>query len=211
MSRIVREVDWGALSERLKERCDFDADFTSIIIELLKEEPEATEVVSALKSLLAAELRDRPSSVPAVMKAVLSELDAGIAFKEKENAEAAERKAAEAAAAAAPLECAMSSRVAATFAEDPRERKEALGKLCPCRVKASVNEYWARIFAMTKDADPKVRYQALHNMCDGSPRDMEAEVIEMIQSMQHDEDTFIRRQVSRVLVQYRKTGKWNVL
>jgi hypothetical protein len=70
---------------------------------------------------------------------------------------------------------------------------------------------WTRIKEMAKDEDPSVRYQVLHNLCDGSPHNLESEVIPILESMWNDPDKKIRRQVRRVLNSYRRTGKWNVM
>ena|SRR3990167_3734348 len=101
--------------------------------------------------------------------------------------------------------------VAATDCEDARLRKRALQQLCPCRVKRDVDVFWDRIFEMTKDPDAAVRYQALHNLCDGSPKNLEFRVIETVQEMQSDPCNKIRSAVSKILLSYRKHGKWNIL
>jgi hypothetical protein len=75
------------------------------------------------------------------------------------------------------------------------ERKKALRELCPCHVKHNVKEFWDRIIEMTKDEDrtysqynvsyflsANVRYQVLHNLCDGSPLAKEDEIIAAIES-----------------------------
>jgi len=98
-----------------------------------------------------------------------------------------------------------------TFNEDVRCRRKALQDICPCRVKAKVEEFWTRIIELSEDEDPLVRYQALHNLCDGSPVELEGRVIEVATRMTHDSDNKVRRAANRVLTIYRKTGKWNVL
>jgi len=64
---------------------------------------------------------------------------------------------------------------------------------------------------MIDDPDPVVRYQVLHNLCDGSPKIREEEVIKALESMHNDTDPYIRRRVHQVLSNYRRTGKWNIL
>jgi len=98
-----------------------------------------------------------------------------------------------------------------TFSENPITRKAALRDLCPCHVKHDVEQFWKRIMEMTKDPDPNVRYQVLHNLCDGSPLAREEEIIAAIEGMHNDEDKYIRRRVHQVLSNYRRTGKWNIL
>jgi len=72
--------------------------------------------------------------------------------------------------------------ISLTFAEDPTERKKALRDLCPCHVKHDVKEFWDRILAMIDDpVVAVVRYQVLHNLCDGSPKTREEEVIKALE------------------------------
>lgn len=101
--------------------------------------------------------------------------------------------------------------IQATSDVKPYERKIALRKLCPCRVKKDIDVFWDRVFEMIHDPEPDVRYQALHNICDGSPAYLEDRVIEAVQSLQGDQSNKVRRVVSKVLLHYRKTGKWNIL
>ncbi|PRP75323.1 hypothetical protein PROFUN_05634 [Planoprotostelium fungivorum] len=83
--------------------------------------------------------------------------------------------------------------VEATRSEDPLARKAALRDLCPCQVLRNVPEFWDRIIAMAHDPDARVRYQVLHNLCDGSPKERENDVIKTIENMHDDEDKVIRR------------------
>ncbi|EGG22138.1 hypothetical protein DFA_04256 [Cavenderia fasciculata] len=64
---------------------------------------------------------------------------------------------------------------------------------------------------MSHDEDPKVRYQVLHNCCDGSPSWRENDVIHTIESMHNDSDPKIRRTVHKILTNYSRTGAWNIL
>jgi hypothetical protein len=89
----------------------------------------------------------------------------------------------------------------------PQTRKLYLRELCPCHVKRDVEIVWDRILEMTnvrrralltssicddelslfaphthththtQDPDPAVRYQVMHNLCDGSPATRELDVI----------------------------------
>ncbi|KNC46154.1 uncharacterized protein AMSG_00272 [Thecamonas trahens ATCC 50062] len=98
-----------------------------------------------------------------------------------------------------------------TRAVDARERRLALRELCPCHVKKDIDVFWKRIMAMVNDPDPDVRYQVLHNLCDGSPLRLEADVIAAIEILHNDADKRVARAARRVLVEYRKTGDWNVM
>jgi hypothetical protein len=94
---------------------------------------------------------------------------------------------------------------------DPRRRRLALKDLCPCHIKADVPEFWDRICTMTQDSDAGVRYQALHNLCDGSPRWREEAVIAAVSNLVGDPDREVRRTSHRILAMYRKTGRWNFM
>ena len=101
--------------------------------------------------------------------------------------------------------------LAGTHDSNPQMRKRALKAMCPCKVQKEIDQIWERVFEMVKDPDPVVRYQVLHTLCDGSPREREEEVIAALESLWNDEDDKIRRAVRRALNEYRRTGKWNIL
>jgi len=101
--------------------------------------------------------------------------------------------------------------LANTRSEDPKVRKLYLRELCPCHVKRDVDVVWDRIIDMVDDPSPDVRYQVMHNLCDGSPASRESEVVAALEKMHNDPDKKVRRRVHNVLTHYRKTGKWNIL
>lgn len=101
--------------------------------------------------------------------------------------------------------------LAATHDSNPQMRKRALKSMCPCKVLKEIDMIWERVFEMVKDPDPVVRYQVLHTLCDGSPREREEQVIAALESLWNDEDDKIRRAVRRALNEYRRTGNWNIL
>jgi hypothetical protein len=94
---------------------------------------------------------------------------------------------------------------------DARKRLAALRTFCPCKVKKEVDQLWERVLEMTSDPDDGVRYQVVHTLCDGSPREREEQIIDALRSMRNDKCPKIRRAVRRALVSYDKTGKWNIL
>ena len=98
-----------------------------------------------------------------------------------------------------------------THHPDPRVRRDAVHELCPCRLKANHQAVWDRLIAMAGDEDAKVRGQVLHTLADGSPRERERDVVATIEGMQDDPDLSLRRRVRKLLAQYRRTGKINVL
>lgn len=97
-----------------------------------------------------------------------------------------------------------------TKSSNPKHRRAALLQLCPCRVRNNVPEIWDRIIAMSADDDPGVRSIVLHNVCDGSPRNRESEIVTLVESLANDPVHKIRRRARRALATYRRTGIINV-
>lgn len=95
--------------------------------------------------------------------------------------------------------------------ESPLIRQKAAQQMCPCRVGKDFEEFWQRIFELAEDEESEVRYQILHNMCDGSPEGYEENVAECLEIFNRDPDKDIRRKAHKVLASYLRTGKWNVL
>lgn len=95
--------------------------------------------------------------------------------------------------------------------EDPLVRQRATQQMCPCRVGKDFEEFWTRTFELATDEDPTVRYQIMHNMCDGSPEGYEEKVAECLEIFNRDPDKEIRRKAHKVLGTYLRTGKWNIL
>lgn len=98
-----------------------------------------------------------------------------------------------------------------THDPNPLKRKQALKDLCPCHVRADIPALWDRIFELLHDEEGIVRDQALHALGDGSPRHLEARIIEAVESMYNDPHPDVKKKARRMLNAYRKTGKWNVL
>ena len=98
-----------------------------------------------------------------------------------------------------------------TYDPDPKVRKLAVHHLCPCGVKRNIPAVWERLLAMIGDVDAGVRGQVLHNLCDGSPRTYQAQVLRAIESLHDDPDPGLRRRARKFLAQYRRSGRINVL
>ena len=129
--------------------------------------------------------------------------------------------------------CEIDQFLEATRVEDPIERAKALRNICPCSVKKNIPRVWDRIFELANDPHPEVRYNALHDLLDGSPNEMEDRVLQKVKEMQLDEDKRIKvkkkqnfllsfqiliffffgkqKACNKVLHIYSRTGKWNVL
>mmetsp|Transcript_33039 Transcript_33039/g.29279 ORF Transcript_33039/g.29279 Transcript_33039/m.29279 type:complete len:106 (-) Transcript_33039:52-369(-) len=101
--------------------------------------------------------------------------------------------------------------IALTAAKDPKIRLKATQEMCPCHVKADREEFWNRIIELATDSDEKIRYQVLHNLCDGSPPHLESRIVETLEIFNRDPNKKIRRAVHKVLGSYLHTGEWNVM
>ena len=66
---------------------------------------------------------------------------------------------------------------------------------------------------MAEDEDERVRYQVLHNMCDGSPPGLEDRVIETLEIFNRDKCEKVRRKAHQVIASYDHTadGKYNIM
>ncbi|KAK5575474.1 hypothetical protein RB653_006607 [Dictyostelium firmibasis] len=92
-----------------------------------------------------------------------------------------------------------------TYSDDSRTRLATLRTMCPCKVKADIDQFYDRIIEMSKDSDRNIRYQAMHNLCDGSPAWREEAVIQTLESMHNDSDPKIRRRIHNILTHYKHT------
>jgi hypothetical protein len=61
------------------------------------------------------------------------------------------------------------------------------------------------------DESAVVRQQVLHTLCDGSPACREEQVIEAVERLARDADPKVRKQARRVINEYRRSGRWNIL
>ena len=98
-----------------------------------------------------------------------------------------------------------------TRVPDAKVRLEAIKQMCPCHVKGDIPEFWERLFELADDKDIKIRYQVMHNLCDGSPGHYEDKIIECIEKFNRDPDSTIRRKASKIMACYSHTGKWNIM
>jgi len=98
-----------------------------------------------------------------------------------------------------------------TRSPDPQIRLTAVKQICPCKTKSDIDEFWDRMIQLTKDEDWRVREQVLHNLCDGSPPEMESRVMEVVEKLKSDPVNQVRKKANKVIASYIRTGKWNVL
>ena len=79
-----------------------------------------------------------------------------------------------------------------TRVPDSDVRLKATKEMCPCKVREDIPEFWDRLFELSQDEDPKVRYQVMHNLCDGSPVKYELQVVECLERLAKDKDNHVR-------------------
>ena len=84
--------------------------------------------------------------------------------------------------------------------------------MCPCHVlENDIPEFWERLFELAHDTDAKVRFQAMHDMCDGSPKKYEDQIMECIEFLKNDKDEAVRHTANKVWQSYTKYGKYNIM
>ena len=100
--------------------------------------------------------------------------------------------------------------LARTHDPDPRMRRRAVTRLCPCHLKHDVAVVWDRLITMSTDPDRNVRNWVLHVLTDGSPRARESEVVQVLERLCHDPDPKLRRKARQILAHYWRTGVLNI-
>ena len=95
--------------------------------------------------------------------------------------------------------------------EDPRIRRAALRELCPCDLKRNLDPAWDHVLEMVDDPDASVRSIVLHTLCDGSPGERLAEVVEALEKLAQYPDRRLRRRARDILAKHRRTGRVNFL
>ena len=99
-----------------------------------------------------------------------------------------------------------------TKSTNAKVRLEAAKSMCPCHVlEDDIPEFWERLFQLAHDEDAKVRFQAMHDMCDGSPTKYEEPIMECIDFLARDKDADVRRTANKVQQSYKKYGKYNIM
>ena len=101
--------------------------------------------------------------------------------------------------------------IARSHDANPAVRRLVVREMCPCKTLRTVDKIWTRLFEMCGDPDAVVRYNVVHTLCDGSPKEKETEIVESLETLWNDPDEAVRRRVRRALNSYRRCGNWNVL
>ena len=97
-----------------------------------------------------------------------------------------------------------------TYDPDARARERAVRLLCPCNIKVNSGPVWHRVMELVCDPDASVRKNAFHVLIDGSPREYRPEIVQALEHLLSDTDGKLKRDVHRVLANYRRTGNLNI-
>jgi HEAT repeats len=100
--------------------------------------------------------------------------------------------------------------LALTLDRDPDVRRVAVKNLCPCHVQRNVPDVWERLFEMTSDRNPGVRMDVLHNLTDGSPDELGARVVEVVEAMLDDPNDTVRGYAGFLRARQTRIGRVNV-
>ena len=95
--------------------------------------------------------------------------------------------------------------------DNKKVKMAAVQEMCPCHVQKDVPEFWERVFELADDEDEDIRYQILHNMCDGSPPGYEDKIVEALEIFNRDPVQKIRRKAHQVIGSYQHGGTWNIM
>ena len=98
-----------------------------------------------------------------------------------------------------------------TYSDNERDRCRALAALCPCHVKLNNIAVWERVLELSDDPNVKIRRMVFHMMADGSPRELEPQIVKIMERFQHDEDDKLKKQSRRLMACYRRKGNLNIL
>ena len=93
---------------------------------------------------------------------------------------------------------------------DPNVRRVAVKNLCPCHVQRDLSEVWRRLLELTCDPDPGVRMDVLHNLTDGSPPELAARVVAVVEELMSDPADKVRRYAGFLRARQVRRGKVNV-
>ncbi len=73
-----------------------------------------------------------------------------------------------------------------------------------------VSEVWGRLLELTRDPDPGVRMDVLHNLTDGSPAELAARVVAAVEELMGDPADNVRGYAAFLRARQIRRGKVNV-
>jgi vesicle coat complex subunit len=93
---------------------------------------------------------------------------------------------------------------------DPNVRRVAVKNLCPCHVQRNLGQVWGRLLELTGDPDPGVRMDVLHNLTDGSPPELAARVVAVVEELMSDPADKVRGYAAFLRARQLRRGQVNV-
>ena len=93
---------------------------------------------------------------------------------------------------------------------DPDARRIAVKNLCPCHVRRNVSAVWQRLLEMSDDHIAGVRLDVLHDLTDGSPAEIEADVRAVVDKLISDPDHTVRKYARHIRARQLGSGRTNV-
>src|SRR5215831_16375326 len=94
---------------------------------------------------------------------------------------------------------------------DPDVRRIAVKNLCPCHVRRNRPAVWQRLIEMSDDHIAGVRLDVLHDLTDGSPPDIAAEVRAVVDKLIDDPDRTVRGYAQFIRSRQIRSGRINVV
>lgn len=97
-----------------------------------------------------------------------------------------------------------------THSVSPDMRRVAVKNLCICHVQQHFDPVWERLLVMADDADPGVRIDVLHSLCDGAPEEYEARIVDVVEEHLDDPHPKVRRYAAYLRDRQTRLGRVDV-
>ena len=74
-----------------------------------------------------------------------------------------------------------------------------------------INNVYLTFTPIANDESENIRYQVMHNLCDGSPPHLEDRIVEALEIFNRDKNKKIRRKAHQVLGNVLHNDTWNIM
>jgi hypothetical protein len=109
-----------------------------------------------------------------------------------------------------PTDAEVNELLSLTRDRDPDVRRIAVKNLCPCHVQRQRPDVLERLLEMACDRSAGVRMDVLHNLTDGSPRELAREVVAAVEALMQDADDKVRGYANFLRARQIYRGRVNV-